>query len=183
MRRILPRTFSRMLRRFRKEEKGSALMIEFVIFVPLLFSFFMMSAEMGLYTIRQMFLDRGLDIAVRHVRLNTHEQISYNDLKDMVCDYAGFIDDCETTLRLEMNSVDPRNFTQFDQTPDCIDLSAPIEPVRGYTLGQQQELMMLRACVKFLPIFPTSGLGREFAKDGTGRVLMTSTAAFVQEPG
>jgi hypothetical protein len=42
--------------------------------------------------------------------------------------------------------------------------------------------MLIRACVKFKPVFPTTGVGKELEKDGTGRARMTSMAAFVQEP-
>ena len=176
-------TLKRVLGRFRKEEDGSAMLVEFCFFVPLLFSVFLMAAEMGMYSMRQMFLDRGLDLAVRYVRLNTNVPLTHAQLKDMVCDYAGFIEDCDATLRLEMTPLNPRAFAEFNQTPDCVDISDDIQPVRGFTLGQQQELMMVRACVKFLPMFPTSGLGRHFEKDGSGRARMVSSAAFVQEPG
>lgn len=174
---------SRVLRRFRKEEKGAAILIEFCVFVPLLFGAFLMAAEMGIYSMRQMFLDRGLDLSVRYVRLNTNVPLTHRQLKDMVCDYAGFIEDCDTTLRLEMTPVNPRQFAAFNQQADCIDLSDDVQPVRGFTLGQQQELMMLRACVKFRPLFPSSGLGYAMEKDGSGRAKMISSAAFVQEPG
>jgi hypothetical protein len=101
----------------------------------------------------------------------------------MVCDAAGFIEDCSSTLRLEMVPVNLRAFTGFpDVAPDCVDTSLPIEPVRGFTLGQAQQLMLIRACVKFKPVFPTTGVGKELEKDGTGRARMTSMAAFVQEP-
>ena len=56
------------LRRFRSDEDGN-MMIEFVIFVPLLFTIFMTSVELGIYSMRQMWLDRGLDMTVRLVRL------------------------------------------------------------------------------------------------------------------
>lgn len=173
----------KQLRRFRRDEDGSSIVIEFVIFVPLLFSAFLMATELGIYSMRQMFLDRGLDIAVRHVRLNTSVPITHTQLKDMTCDAAGFIEDCRETLRLEMVPVNLRTFAGFSNaTADCVDTSLPIAPVRGFTLGQAQQLMLIRACVKFKPVFPTSGIGKHLEKDGTGRARMTSMAAFVQEP-
>lgn len=174
---------SPFLRRFRKDENGSVSTIEFVIMVPLLFAAFMMSVEMGIYSMRQMFLDRGLDITVRYVRLNTETPMTHNQLKTMICTNAGFLKDCGTTLRLEMKPLNPRNFAAFDQVADCVDTSEPVQPVRGFELGQEHELMMLRACVKFKPVFPTSGLGYAFEKDGSGKAKMFSVAAFVQEPG
>lgn len=172
----------KFLRRFRRKEDGSALIIEFVVFVPLLFSTFLMAVEMGVYSMRHMFLDRGLDMTVRFVRLNTNTPMTHTLLKDMICDNAGFLDDCDSTLRLEMQTLNPRAFAAFDQTPDCVDLSQPIQPERGFVLGQEHQMMILRACVKFEPVFPTTGLGYEFEKDGTGRARMISTAVFVQEP-
>lgn len=178
MTRIMPR----WLRRFGRDEEGGVLLLEFVIFVPLLFTAFLMSVEMGLYSVRHMFLDRGLDMTVRYVRLNTNVPFKHDDLKQMICTYSGFLDDCETTLRLEMATLDPRNFAAFDATPDCVDTSKPVEPVRGFTVGLEHQMMILRACVKFRPVFPSSGLGYELEKDGSGRARMTSIAAFVQEP-
>lgn len=176
------RPMHRILRRFRREEDGSAIMIEFVVFVPLLFSMFLMAVEMGVYTMRHMFLDRGLDITVRHVRLNTNSAMTHGQLKDMICENAGFLEDCDYTLRLEMTPINPRDFEEFDQEPDCIDLSEPVEPETGLVLGHEHQVMILRACVKFQPVFPTTGLGYEFEKDGSGRVRMISSAVFVQEP-
>lgn len=177
------RPMKKFLRRFRRSEDGSALVIEFMIFVPLLFGAFLMAVEMGVYTMRQMYLDRGLDIAVRFIRLNTQANYVHGDIKQMICDNSGWLENCDETLRLEMVELNPRNFAQFDQTADCIDTSEPIEPVRGFTLGQENQLMMLRACVKFDPLYPTSGLGFALEKDGSGQAKMVSSAAFVQEPG
>lgn len=177
------RPVKKFLRRFRRNEDGSALVIEFMIFVPLLFGAFLMAVEMGVYTMRQMYLDRGLDIAVRFIRLNTQANYTHEDIKQIICNNSGWLENCDDTLRLEMVELNPRNFAQFDQTADCVDTSEPIEPVRGFTLGQENQLMMMRACVKFDPLYPTSGLGFALEKDGSGQAKMISSAAFVQEPG
>lgn len=175
-------SLKKTLRRFRKEENGGAILLEFVIFVPLIFGLFMMSVEMGIYSMRHMFLDRGLDLTVRYVRLNTNTDITHGQLKDMICDYSGFLEDCESTLRLEMAPLDPRQFAQFNQVADCVDVSKPVTDPRGFDLGREHQLMIMRACVKFKPVFPSSGMGYALAKDGSGRARMVSTAAFVQEP-
>jgi hypothetical protein len=177
------RPIKKFLRRFRRSEDGSAILIEFCIFVPLLFGAFLMAVEMGIYSMRQMYLDRGLDMAVRYVRLNTSVNYTHDDIKEMICDNAGWLENCQETLRLEMVTINPRQFAQFEQSADCVDTSEPVQPVRGFTLGMENQMMMLRACVKFDPIYPTSGLGYAFEKDGTGKAKMVSSAAFVQEPG
>jgi Flp pilus assembly protein TadG len=63
--------FFRRLFRFRRDEEGGIFLVEFCILVPILFGAFMMAVEMGLYSMRQMYLDRGVDIAVRYIRLST----------------------------------------------------------------------------------------------------------------
>lgn len=175
-------SFLRRLFRFRRDEEGGIFLIEFCIMVPILFGAFMMAVEMGLYSMRQMYLDRGVDIAVRYIRLSTNTPIAHNQIKQIVCDNAGFIENCDTTLRLEMIPLLPRAFATFDQSPDCVDTSAPATPVRGFILGREHEIMILRACVKFKPIFATTGLGKELEKDGSGRARLVAVSAFVQEP-
>ena len=77
---------------------------------------------------------------------------------------------------------DPRNWSGIPQNTVCTDQSEEVEPVTSFVTGQENQLMILRACVKFQPVFPTTGLGKEFEKDGSGRVRMISSAVFVQEP-
>lgn len=179
MRRFLTHT----LRRFRREEDGQ-MIIEFALLIPILFTMFLTSVELGMWSMRQMFLDRGLDMTVRLVRLNTGTDYTHGDLKTMICDFAGFIEDCESNLKLEMNPVDMRGFTGFAGAADCSDASQPVTPSRTFVHGGDHQLMLLRACVKFKPVFPTSGLGHEMAKnaDGAGMYKMVSISAFVQEP-
>ena len=180
---MISRTLN-FLRFFRKNEDGQ-IAIEFVLLVPILFTAFMSSVELGIYSMRQMWLDRGLDIAVRQVRVNTQAIPSHDALKIVICENAGFIPDCTDSLKLEMIVVDPRAYVGLDNTIDCVDRSLPItsQDPPNYQTGEEHDLMLLRACVKFNPIFPTTGLGFHFGKDGAGQASMTATSAFVQEPG
>jgi len=177
------RPMRKFLGRFRRDEDGAVILLEFLIFVPLLFTSFLMAVEMGLYSMRQMWLDRGLDIAVREIRLNTSTSFEHDQIKDIICANTGWLEQCDTTLRLEMDRIDPRAFAQFNPTADCIDTAEDAQAPRGFTLGQENQMMMLRACVRFDPVFPTSRLGRGFEQDGNGKGRMISVAAFVQEPG
>lgn len=174
----------RKARRFFCNEDGQVA-IEFVIITPLVFTIFMTAMELGIYSMRQMWLDRGLDIAVREVRLNTFNVPDHDALKDTICVNAGFLPDCQNSLKLEMIRVDPRNFTGLAGDIDCVDRSLPIasQDDPNYISGNEHDLMMLRACVKFNPIFPTTGLGFAFDKDTAGQAAMTAMSAFVQEPG
>lgn len=176
------RNAMKFLRRFGRKEDGQML-VEFALAIPLLFTLFMTSVEMGIYSLRQSFLDRGLDMAVRNVRLNTGANYTHDDIKQMVCDFSGFLPDCDVALKLEMNPINPRAFNGFAGSADCADVSKPVTPSRSFVHGGQHQLMLLRACYMFEPVFPTTGLGYAFTKDGTGRSKMVSLSGFVQEPG
>ncbi len=171
------------LRRFRRDENGQ-MIAEFALVIPLVFTIFMTSVEFGIYQMRQMFLDRGLDMTVRMVRLNTGANFDHGTLKQTVCDFSGFLTDCDSQLKLEMNPIDLRNFAGFNGTADCTDASQPVKPNRSFVHGGQHQIMLIRACYKFRPVFASSGLGYEFAQNGddAGMAKMVSVSAFVQEP-
>lgn len=173
----------KFLRRFKREEDGQML-LEFAILTPVVFTAFLTAVELGFYKTRHLFLDRGLDMAVRNVRLNTGTNYTHADVKDMICEFAGFLKNCDSQLKLEMSPVDPRVFAEFAADADCTDATQPVNPSRTFVLGGNNELMLVRACYKFDPIFPTSGLGYDFATNGddAGMARMVSISAFVQEP-
>jgi len=81
-----------------------------------------------------------------------------------------------------MIPTDPRNFAALDPTPDCTDASEPSKPVRTFIPGGQNQLMLLRACLKYSPMFPEAMLGDALVKDSAGDVALTTISAFVQEP-
>ncbi|NRB02283.1 MAG: pilus assembly protein [Rhodobacteraceae bacterium] len=169
------------LRRFRKDDTGNAT-IEFALAVPLVFFFFFSSVELGMRQIYQMWLDRGLDMTVRLVRLNTGANYTHEDLKGMICEFSGNLADCNETLRLEMKPLAQRSFGPLPTEADCVDVSQPVTPLRQFVHGASHQLMLLRTCYKYKPVFPTAGLGADFDKDGSGRVIMISETVFVQEP-
>jgi len=170
------------LRRFRKQEDGGIYLLEFVILMPLIFSIFIMSWDLSLYSLRQVLLDRGLDQTVRYIRLNTRANMTHDQIKTMICQASGNTGDCQETLRLEMVKVNPRNFASMDPNVDCVDKSLPISPERGFTLGKQHDLMILRACLKFDPLIAATGVGFNYTVDGEGQAALYAISAFVQEP-
>jgi len=175
------RKFPARLRHWLKDDRG-AVIADFAIMFPVFLMFMLSSIEMGLMTFRQTMLERGLDMAVRDLRLGFIEDPTHAKVKDEICRYAGFLPDCNNSLRLEMQPVDPRAYTSLPNSADCIDKSEEIEPVRSFVHGGGNELMIMRACIKIAPIFPTVGLGNQVDKDGNGDVAMFSTSAFVNEP-
>ncbi|MEM6480793.1 MAG: TadE/TadG family type IV pilus assembly protein [Pseudomonadota bacterium] len=177
---------SKFRRNFIRNEDGNA-SVEFVLVFPVYLSIMLFSIELGMVTLRATLLERGMDMAVRDIRLGTgtfgNDQKVFHDLiKDEVCNNSIFILDCKNNLRLEMASADIRSFASLDTTIDCTDRAETSEPVLNVTPGQQNELMLLRACLKYDPLFPKALLGEKLIVDGSGQGAVVSTTAFVQEP-
>ena len=170
-----------LIRRFLGNENGSAT-IEFALtFMPLMFVF-MSAVELSLATFNHSVLERAVDETMRDIRLGTGTAPQHDQVKNLICERAAFITDCTENLRLEMIQVDPRNWVGIDSEADCTDQSEEVAPVRSFENGLENELMILRACAKITPIFPTTGLGKSVYKDGAGQYALVSSSAFVQEP-
>lgn len=168
-------------RRWLRREDGSAT-IEFAILFPVFIMIFLSSVELGMITLRHAMLERGMDMAVRNIRLGTGTAPQHDEIKAEICEFAGVIPGCATTLRLEMVPVNLRTAVSVPTDVDCVDTSEEVQPVRAFVNGQENELMILRACVKFDPIFPTTGLGRQLKTDSAGQAALVVSSAFVQEP-
>ncbi|RKF16532.1 pilus assembly protein [Roseovarius spongiae] len=168
-------------RAFRRDESGSSA-VEFVIVFPVFLALMVMSIELSMITLRHVMLERGLDLAVRDVRLGTGTAPTHDAIKDRICEETIVVKDCTENLRLEMVPTDLRNFVTLGGEVQCTDREEEGEPVLKFTPGQQNQLMFLRACLKYDPLFPTWHLARTLKSDGSGQVAIVSMSAFVQEP-
>ncbi len=172
---------SRLLNRFRRREDGTA-SIEFVI----LFTPFMLllasTYEIGMANVRHVMLERGTDIAVRQIRLNTGTPPTKEQIRTMVCNAAGIIPDCLNVLEIELQSVDKATWAMPPRQASCVDRTEPIQPVVKYENGLQNEMMMIRFCAVIDPMFPSFGLGYTMPKDASGGYRLVSMTAFVNEP-
>ncbi|MEM1236818.1 MAG: pilus assembly protein [Pseudomonadota bacterium] len=174
------RSAASVFRRFRQDQRGAAT-FDFVIVVPLYVMLLVAAFETGFISLRQVLLDRGMDMAVRYVRLNTGDPPDYVELKDLICDGAGVIDDCENALKLEMEMQDPRGTLVLDSKPDCVNRSLAVQPAEAYETGSDNQIMFLRACVKFTPLFRTAIMGSAII-DEYGEYSVVSTSIYVSEP-
>lgn len=169
------------LHRFHRTEDGSGT-IEFVIFTPFFFMIFMSTFELGMLFTRQVMLDRGIDMTVRQIRLGAVSPVTPFVVKQMICDRAVMIPDCMNQLKLEMRPLDPRNWGNVPNEADCVDRGDPSVPVREFTPGVMNELMVIRACALFDPYFPTTGLGSQLPRQSGDAYALVSTSSFVIEP-
>ncbi len=166
-----------------RDETGSAA-IEFVFVFPVMATMIVMTLELGFITLRQSMLERGLDMAVRDVRLGTGAAMEYEDIKGLICENSMIFADCEAKLYLEMINSDPRSFVPLHPTVACTDqpIDESLRPVKSFTPGQANEVVMMRACVNYEPIFPRALLGELLTKDISGDAAIVAVTAFVQEP-
>ena len=170
-----------LLRRFRRQT-DAVVTVEFAILMPLYFMFLTSTVELGMVILRQSQLERAVDIVVRDIRLTTGAALQHDVVRDQICAVSGFIDNCATSLRLEMVQLDPFAWAGVDPQPDCISKPEEILPVRSFPdSGDSNDLMLIRACMRFKPMFSGWGLGEDIA-DPEGLVSLIATSAFVQEP-
>lgn len=170
------------LRGFLRDESGSAYLVPFALWMPLMVAIMVASLEIAALSVRHTQLERGLDATVREVRLGTGENLDHDTLKQMICENSTVLSDCEAMLRLEMIPLSLRDWSEPPRMADCQDAAEPVRPLRQFDPGQPNELMFLRACYKYKPIAPTGALAAAMPKDSQGYAALVSFAAFVQEP-
>jgi len=179
--------FRRHLRRFRRKEDGTA-SIE-ILFMLLPFMLLFTSAyEGGMVSTRHVMLERGVDLAVRDVRIGKLKEPTHALLKQQICDYAGIIPDCVANLQLEMVRMDVRNWSsKLDGPIKCIDRALTSQPAVQFSNGGNNELMVLQVCSLFDPVLPTSGWGKyslsgQIPKKSGNSYALVASSAFVMEP-
>jgi Flp pilus assembly protein TadG len=177
---------ARIVRRwmlFGREETGTST-VEFVILFPMFMAIFFAAFESGYLMVRNVMLERSVDLAVRQLRLGTPTPPSFDEFKRQICDNAYFVDNCENRVQVQLRPVSMTSWGPLDGNPRCIDVRSTINPAdqTQYSVGNNNELMMVRVCALFQPMFPTTGLGLNMRYDGDGNYALVVTTAYVNEP-
>lgn len=181
------RRLANTLRRFRRSEDGNTT-IEFVILFPAFIAIFLGSFESGMMMVRNVQLERSVDLAVRTLRLGTPVPPSYDDFKEDVCERAVIFPDCMDLVQIQLEPVDMSTWTMPSPTTKCIDEEAAIDPIDDttYVGGGNNELMIVRVCALFKPFFPGTTLGMQMPRfkdnDNEWKYALVVTSAFVNEP-
>lgn len=177
----LLRKLNRLRRRHARNDDGNAT-IEFALIFPMFMFLIMGSYEIGYYTVSSAMLERGLDNAVRDVRLGNMPSVTLDSLKSATCEYARYVRNCEENIHIALEPVDAWNFTRPTYIAECIDRSADVAPSTVFEDGAANELMLVRACVNVDPIFPTTWIGAAMQRtEGSGYAIV-ATGGFVNEP-
>ncbi|WP_019955618.1 TadE/TadG family type IV pilus assembly protein [Yoonia vestfoldensis] len=174
------------VRDFLGNEEG-AVTVGFVIAFPVFMFIFLMAFESGMVSLRHFALERGVDLAVRDVRIGMMPTPTPDTLRTRICASAGLIPDCENQLQIEMVQLDPRAWVDPSPTVACVDRGAAVQPPVAFTNTNNNRLLFLRACARFDPVIPTSGIGKAVVERNTsaaagGSYALVATSAFVVEP-
>ena len=177
------------LHRFLKDDRGTAT-IEFLFVFPVIFLVFTASFESSMYMARSIMLDRSVDLVVRQLRLGNYANISHQQLKERICEtgvMAASKADCTNKMRIWMQPVNTANFNMVAPVVACVDKADEINvadpPANEFATGTDNDIMLLRICLKEWPMFPTSGISVKMPTQPDGSVAMIVTSVFVNEPG
>ena len=168
------------LRDFRREDGVAS--FEFVLMVPAFMAIFSASFESGLLMTRYIMLERSLDIVVRDLRLGSFTNPTHDTIKKAVCDLTVIFPDCENILMLELTKVSTSTWLPLPSDVTCVDRSETVQHVTQFSTGLENELMLIRACAVFDPIFPGTGIGLQLPKENGGGYMLIARSAFVNEP-
>ncbi|PSK81567.1 Flp pilus assembly protein TadG [Limimaricola soesokkakensis] len=168
-------------RRFRAADSGS-ITAEFVILFPVVMYIFLLGIETSLWNTRELMLRRATNLAVRDVRLSTATPPSYEEMRRAICARSIFISGCEANLRIEMQALPLADWARVTSQAKCVEKGGAVDPALDYRPGQQNELMMVRVCRMFDPIFPGGGLGRKISQEHGGEYAVRVVTGFVAEP-
>lgn len=169
-----------MWRRFKRTEDGNV-NVEFAFIIPSFIFVVLAGVELSLVTVQQTMLERAVDLTVRDVRLGTGSNFQHDDLKEAICVRAQFIKECSSNLRLEMIEQSAFDGIVLSTEADCTDKREEVNPVLNFNNGAENQLMILRACARIDPVFPTTVIGKTLVAD-SDQYALTATTAFVQEP-
>jgi len=171
----------RRLTAFGRDTSGNATM-EFVMLFPFLLYMIFSIAEVGVMMTRTVMLDRGLDIAIRDLRLGLLPGVTHDDIKTIICDGAFLLGECEDTVMLNLEPL--TDYAAFVSTgADCVDRTSEIEPTITFNPGTESQIMYVRVCLVVDPLFPGSGIGAMLPKDASGGYQIIAKSAFMNEPG
>ncbi|WP_170558102.1 TadE/TadG family type IV pilus assembly protein [Ruegeria atlantica] len=166
---------------FKRSERGSVT-VEFALWFPLYMFFILGVIDYSMVSIQKAMLDRSMDLVVRDIRLGINlPDTEHDTIKDAICEHMVVMPACSNNLQLEMIVQDPYSGVSLPAAPDCVDRAEEAKPVREFSNGGSNALMIMRACIKFDPIIPTTAMGRAVSGDD-GLVTLTATTTFVQEP-
>lgn len=174
--------FAKRLRRVWREENGVAT-VEFVLMVPMVLAIFMGSFESGLMMTRSIMLEQSLDMVMRELRLGHYVNPSAALIKSEVCSRTVMLNNCNADLNIELTKISTTTWAMPSASVECVNKAANTQPPVKVTIGQQNDLMLVRACIVVDALFPTTGIGLQLTQANVGGgYKIVAVSAFANEP-
>jgi hypothetical protein len=117
---------------------------------------------------------------MRELRLGKMPNANQTMIKQKICNNMTMVDSCMDNLLVEVTPLS--NWVMPSTKTTCLDLQTKIVPVVQLNIGQQNQLMLVRACLVQDMIFPTTGLGMSLPKNYNGDFNLIAASAYVNEP-
>ena len=172
------------LRRLLRSTGGGA-SVEFVVVFPLFVTIFLSSFEASMVLVRQMMLERALDVVMRDMRLKPEQTFPAAILRRSVCRSARVLPNCDRSLVIEITPVDRATYALPATRVACTDRGTAAVPADDVISGRIDQIVIVRGCYSVKPFFRSSLLGAELVKGGPneGEYAIVAASAFAQEPG
>lgn len=177
------------LRHFFSDESGTG-PIEFVFVFPIVFLVFTASFESSMFMARYVMFDRAVDQVVRQIRLGNLRNVTHQTLKREICEEGmmiGSVQTCVNDMKIWMQPVNTATFRMDAPPKNCVDRSQPLNldnpPPNEFAYGTDNDIMLLRICLKEQPMFPTTLVSLNMASEPDGTYALIVTSVFVNEPG
>jgi Flp pilus assembly protein TadG len=177
------------LGRFLKDDSGTAT-IEFLFVFPIIFTIFTASFESSLYMAKFVMFDRAVDLVIREIRLGNAMDPTHQTLKQNICRSGVLMEslaECMNKMRIWMQPVNTADFAMVAPPVTCVDQASNVNteepPANEFAWGTDNDIMLLRICMKEWPLFPTSAVSVKMPRQPDGSVAMIVTSVFVNEPG
>jgi len=165
-----------------RAEDGSAT-VEFVIIFPLIFAMFLTSTDFSIMMLRQIYLDRALDIAVREVRLGNVPANGFDGFREAICQNTILTPTCVETITVEMRPISAAEFATLDPNVQCVNRKEEFHPMLDFNPGGGgQELMLIRTCTVSNPFIVLNGWIFGAPRGPDDDFMSVSVAVFVNEP-
>jgi hypothetical protein len=171
----------RLLRRFARSDEGS-MTAEVAILTPLFIMLLLCTIEAGMLMVRHTMLDRAIDITVRGLRLGHYENPTLAQLRADICSRVTVMPRCTQDLMIELRPIQRAVWDVPTGRQPCIDRTTEIEPATTFIPGGENELVLIRVCAIFNPLFPTTPWGLRLPLDSSGGYQLLSMSSFVNEP-
>lgn len=167
----------------RLSAEDGAVTIPALFWLPLFIMIMAASVDMGVLTLKQTLLDRGVDLTSRILRLGIDDLPDHETLKSSICNNIAFVSDCMDRLAVEVFPVDTDTWTSTGASSVlCTDSSSAAELSPQIDEGDANQLMIMRACLKIDTMMKVDPFAQALARDAGGQTALISITAFVNEP-